>query len=57
MSIMYVPSPLKGTPEPKAAPAFNARDLVGHDGTGRIVLEDQIYVLRITKAGKLILTK
>ncbi len=39
------------------APRHEARDLVGKDGTGQITLDNKIYTLRITKAGKLILTK
>ncbi|TNF18211.1 MAG: hemin uptake protein HemP [Rhodobacteraceae bacterium] len=31
--------------------------LVGRDATARIVLDSKIYTLRITRAGKLILTK
>ena len=38
-------------------PAFDARAMVGKDGIARIVLDGMPYVLRITKANKLILTK
>jgi hemin uptake protein HemP len=38
-------------------PVFDARDLTGTEGTAFIVLDDKTYTLRITKAGKLILTK
>lgn len=38
-------------------PIFDARLLVGDNSTARIVLDGKVYVLRITKAGKLILTK
>ncbi len=38
-------------------PTFDARDLVNNGVQARIVLDQQIYVLRITRAGKLILTK
>lgn len=51
----------KMMPEPKPQttrlPAFDARDMVGQTGQAHIILDDQIYVLRITRAGKLILTK
>lgn len=40
-----------------AGPAYDARMLVGHNATARIVLDGKVYTLRITKAGKLILTK
>lgn len=47
-------------PRPKLAPAvasYDARELI-KDGTQiSIVLDDQTYFLRITKSGKLILTK
>ena len=38
-------------------PSYDAMDLTGPDGLARIVLKEQIYTLRITRAGKLILTK
>jgi|TARA_B110000003_G_scaffold213806_1_gene212874 hemin uptake protein HemP len=40
-----------------AIPAFDARTLVGKDGIARIFLDGVPYILRITKANKLILTK
>lgn len=40
-----------------AEPVHLATDLVGDGGTARILLAGQAYVLRITRAGKLILTK
>lgn len=42
---------------PTAGPVYDARLLVGRDGTARIRLDGMIYTLRITRAGKLILTK
>ncbi|MGS4944056.1 hemin uptake protein HemP [Meridianimarinicoccus sp. RP-17] len=39
------------------APVHDARHLTGPDQTGYIRLDDKTYVLRITRAGKLILTK
>ena len=38
-------------------PAWNARDLTAGGQSATIVLDDQAYNLRITRAGKLILTK
>ena len=38
-------------------PSYDAQDLTGQEGLARIVLNDQVYTLRITRAGKLILTK
>ena len=40
-----------------ATPTHDARDLTGSSGQARITLDDQTYTLRITRAGKLILTK
>lgn len=47
-------------PEPKEAPAvtsYDARDLIKDGQQISIVLDEQTYVLRITRSGKLILTK
>lgn len=38
-------------------PVHDAKIITGENGLARIVLNDQIYTLRITRAGKLILTK
>ncbi|WP_298838225.1 hemin uptake protein HemP [uncultured Roseobacter sp.] len=43
-------------PEDKL-PIYEATDLTQGGGLARIRLEDQLYTLRITRAGKLILTK
>lgn len=40
-----------------AEPVHRAEDLIGTDGTAKIVLRDQCYTLRLTRSGKLILTK
>lgn len=40
-----------------ATPTHDANVLTGPDGLARIILGDQTYQLRITRAGKLILTK
>lgn len=42
---------------PATEPVYRAEDLLPGGGTARIVLGDQTYVLRLTRAGKLILTK
>lgn len=42
---------------PAQNPVYDAQRLVGADGTATIVLDDKSYTLRITRAGKLILTK
>jgi hemin uptake protein HemP len=41
----------------EGVPYHRAEDLLGGRGEARIVLGDQVYTLRITRAGKLILTK
>ena len=38
-------------------PVYDASTLTGANGQARIVLGDQVYTLRITRSGKLILTK
>ncbi|WP_068118933.1 hemin uptake protein HemP [Tropicimonas marinistellae] len=45
------------TPVSAGLPVFDAATLCGDDGTAHIVLDEKVYTLRITKAGKLILTK
>jgi hemin uptake protein HemP len=57
MTLMPHP-PLTPTQRPAPAlPCHEARDLTGPEGLGLIRLDGQIYTLRITRAGKLILTK
>ncbi|MDC0738459.1 hemin uptake protein HemP [Cognatishimia sp. SS12] len=38
-------------------PVHDATQMTNQNGLARIVLRDQVYTLRITRAGKLILTK
>ncbi|MFK7939361.1 MAG: hemin uptake protein HemP [Roseovarius sp.] len=38
-------------------PSYSATDLTQNGTQAQIILGDQIYTLRITRAGKLILTK
>lgn len=38
-------------------PIYDATDLTKGGGLAKIKLDDQLYTLRITRAGKLILTK
>jgi len=42
---------------PSALPTYSAQDLTEGRDQAQIVLGDQVYTLRITRAGKLILTK
>ncbi|MEQ3710415.1 MAG: hemin uptake protein HemP [Tateyamaria sp.] len=50
-------------PPPTTVPAslqidtYDARDLIKYGAQASIVLDGQVYYLRITRAGKLILTK
>ncbi len=51
-----VPQPTAAFDAPKID-TFNARDLIRDGAQACIVLDGQAYYLRITRAGKLILTK
>lgn len=42
---------------PATGPRFDARRMTGRGSTAEIVLDGKVYTLRITRAGKLILTK
>lgn len=44
-------------PEPKVIETYDAHDLIKSGDKVCIVLDGQTYYLRITRAGKLILTK
>ncbi|WP_146591672.1 hemin uptake protein HemP [Puniceibacterium confluentis] len=46
-----------GTVVPDDVPTFDVRDLIQDGIQARLVLDGQTYTLRITRAGKLILTK
>ncbi|MFV1875984.1 MULTISPECIES: hemin uptake protein HemP [Nioella] len=41
----------------QSAPVHSAGDLLGDSRVAYIALEDQVYTLRLTRAGKLLLTK
>lgn len=57
MNVMtQAPSPTDAGNAPKID-AYDARDLVKDGVQACIVLDEQVYYLRITRAGKLILTK
>ncbi|MDE0985808.1 MAG: hemin uptake protein HemP [Yoonia sp.] len=49
-------TPPKQSPAP-ILPTYSARDLTQDGDQAQIILGDQTYTLRITRAGKLILTK
>ncbi|WP_299546388.1 hemin uptake protein HemP [uncultured Tateyamaria sp.] len=44
-------------PDPQQIDTYDARDLIKDGIQASIVLDGQVYYLRITRAGKLILTK
>mgnify|MGYP001990040787 CR=1 FL=1 len=51
---------LSSPPQPSSSSeilTYSARDLIQNGQTVQIVLDEQTYTLRITRAGKLILTK
>ena len=49
-------TPPRQTPAPNL-PSYAARDLTAGGDLAQIVLDEQTYTLRITRSGKLILTK
>ncbi len=59
MTDMFRPNtpPKPGLPPQPALPTYRAEDLTQGGDTAMICLNGQTYILRITRAGKLILTK
>ncbi len=53
------PTPRRPAPAPTEdeIPTHDARALIANGVQARVILDQQIYTLRITRAGKLILTK
>jgi hemin uptake protein HemP len=51
------PEKVTATSLHSALPTYRARQLTENGDQAHIVLEEQVYTLRITRAGKLILTK
>jgi hemin uptake protein HemP len=56
MNALCKPTPARDEAH-RPLPMHDARQLTGESGLALIKLDDQIYTLRITRAGKLILTK
>lgn len=56
MSVHPLPRATKPA-EPQQLPTYSASDLTQNGDRALITLGDQTYTLRITRAGKLILTK
>ncbi|GFE66229.1 hemin uptake protein HemP [Litoreibacter roseus] len=58
MNAFSRPQKLDAAPRPgDDMPSYDARDLIADGVQARVVLDGQSYFLRITRAGKLILTK
>ncbi|MEM6304263.1 MAG: hemin uptake protein HemP [Pseudomonadota bacterium] len=55
-AISNIPTPITPADTPQMD-TYDARDLIRNGVQACIVLDDQTYYLRITRAGKLILTK
>ncbi|MCR8723312.1 hemin uptake protein HemP [Frigidibacter sp. ROC022] len=51
------PIPEPASPAPQRLETYDVRRLTGPSGLAHLVLDGQTYTLRITRAGKLILTK
>lgn len=50
-------SPTTLVPQRDMLPTYDVRDLIPSGARAQLVLDDQNYVLSITRSGKLILTK
>ena len=55
--IVTAETPTHPATPPATPPVHDARALTGGGDLARIMLDGQVYTLRITRAGKLILTK
>lgn len=55
--ITQTPDAPRAIPPAPTLPVYDARRLTEGEGTAMIILDDKTYQLRITRAGKLILTK
>lgn len=54
---LHTREPFQPTDRAPTAPLHRAEDLTGGGPLAQILLSGQVYTLRITRAGKLILTK
>ena len=58
MNAMATPRTISTLSAPsEELPTYDARDLIADGVQARVLLDGQCYFLRITRAGKLILTK
>lgn len=51
------PEPMKIAPEADTIAAYDVREIMHGEDQVRLILDGQTYFLRVTRAGKLILTK
>lgn len=51
------PATVSELPQREVMPAYDVRDIVHDGGQAHLILDGAAYTLRITRAGKLILTK
>lgn len=51
------PPTVAQVPVPDTLPAYDVREIMQDGGQARLILDGAAYSLRITRAGKLILTK
>ena len=56
MSYLTIPEPVVAQMQTDL-PAYDAKVMTQGCSQAQIILDDQVYILRITRAGKLILTK
>jgi hemin uptake protein HemP len=56
-AIQRLPKPVEVTPQSETLRTFDSRDILQDNAQVRLLLDGQTYFLRITRAGKLILTK
>jgi len=56
-AIQRPPQPASYAPKTEVLPTFDVRAIMQDRNQVRLVLDHQTYFLRITRAGKLILTK
>jgi len=58
MTITMKPPSVVAAPAQQAVlPGYDVRDIVEEGGQAHLILDGAVYTLRITRAGKLILTK
>lgn len=56
-TVQKPPATIAALAHEDTAPAYDVREIVQAEGQARLILDGAAYTLRITRAGKLILTK